>query len=45
MGTFGIILGILMGINLVFNIAAHNWAATCGWVVAILEWTRRFTVQ
>ena len=43
MDIFGIILGILIGINLIIVIATHNWLAVCGWLVAGLEWARRLT--
>jgi hypothetical protein len=41
MNPFGVILGILIVINLVLNIASHNWPASSGWLVAMLEWLRR----
>ena len=44
MNTLGIILGVIMGINVIFAAATRNWAALCGWTVAMLEWTRRLTL-
>jgi len=45
MGIMGTILGIIIGINIVFAIVDQNWFAAAGWFVAFLEWTRRFTLN
>jgi len=42
MDTLGIILGAAIVVNIFVNIALHNWSAVCGWLVAGLEWSRRF---
>jgi len=44
MSTTGIVLGILIGLNIIISIAKRNWFAVCGWFVAGLEWTRRMSV-
>ena len=44
METLGVILGVLIVVNLAGSIFLHNALAICGWLVALLEWTRRFTV-
>jgi len=40
MNSISIILGILIAINLIMNIAEHNWQATTGWFLAQLEWVQ-----
>ena len=42
-GVIGWILGGLIFANMIFNIfMTQNWAAVCGWLMAMLEWLRRF---
>ena len=42
MGTLGIIIGIAIMANIVFCLIFHRWEIMLGWIVAFLEWTRRF---
>ena len=41
MSTIEIILGILIAANVAMSILTQNWSASCGWLVAGLEWFRR----
>ena len=41
MDAMGIILGVLMGINIILAIINKNWHALYGWFVVILEWSKR----
>ena len=43
-GTIGTILGVLIVLNIFGALISHQWHSLCGWLVAGLEWTRRFTV-
>ena len=43
MGTLAIILGILIGLNIIMAAFNRDINALCGWLVAGLEWSRRLT--
>jgi len=41
MTTAGIILGCLIGANILLAAANRNLSGICGWLVAGMEWMRR----
>lgn len=45
MEMIGVVLGVLIGANIILSIITKDWCAFCGWLVAGLEWSRRLMVQ
>ena len=45
MDTIGKLLGIVIAINVIAWAFNENIGAVLGWVVALLEWSRRFTLK